>query len=91
MLAFGLLLAVSLMLAACGPKPTVTPSVPTEPPPPTTPAFNMPACVAGTGAAVDSVVFTGIDQADAAVTQLQAGQVDLYAYTVSDPNLFATV
>jgi peptide/nickel transport system substrate-binding protein len=91
MLAFGLLLAVSLMLAACGPKPTVTPSVPTEPPPPTTPAFNMPACVAGTGAAVDSVVFTGIDQADAAVTQLQAGQVDLYAYTVSDPTLFATV
>jgi peptide/nickel transport system substrate-binding protein len=51
----------------------------------------MPACVAGTGAAVDSVVFTGIDQADAAVTQLQAGQVDIYAYTVADPTLFATV
>jgi peptide/nickel transport system substrate-binding protein len=87
-LAFGLLLAVSLLLSACGPKPVVTPAVE---PTPETPAFNMPACVAGTGAAVESVVFTGIDQADAAVTQLQAGQVDLYAYTVSDPALFATV
>jgi peptide/nickel transport system substrate-binding protein len=90
MLAFGLLLAVSLVLSACGPKPTtVTPVAP--PVTPETPAFNMPACVAGTGAAVDSVVFTGIDQADAAVTQLQAGQIDIYAYTVSDPTLFATV
>jgi peptide/nickel transport system substrate-binding protein len=81
MLVLGVLVAVSMLFAACTPK-TVTPS---------TPAFNMPACVAGTGPSVDEVVFTSIDQAEAAVTQLQAGQVDIYAYTVSDPNLFATV
>jgi peptide/nickel transport system substrate-binding protein len=87
MLAFGLLMAVSLLLAACGPK---TPAVVVTTVAPVA-TFNMPACTPGKGANVDSVVFSGIDKADAAVTQLQANQVDIYAYTVSDPTLFATV
>jgi peptide/nickel transport system substrate-binding protein len=43
------------------------------------------------GAWVDSVVFTSIDQADQAVAQLQAGDIDVYAYTVADPEVFKTV
>jgi peptide/nickel transport system substrate-binding protein len=43
------------------------------------------------GAWVDNVVFTSIDQADQAVAQLQAGDIDIYAYTVADPEVFKTV
>jgi peptide/nickel transport system substrate-binding protein len=75
-----------MMLASCAPA-TPTPAViPTIPPTavPTTPP-------ARTGAWVDTVTFSSINQAEDAVTQLQAGQIDLYAYTVADPKLFATV
>jgi len=44
-----------------------------------------------TGPLANTVVFVGQDSAEAAVTQLQAGDIDIYAYTVSDPNLFDTV
>lgn len=44
-----------------------------------------------TGAWVDQVVFTSIDDANAAVSQIQAGELDIYAYTVNDPELFKTV
>lgn len=44
-----------------------------------------------TGAWVDQVVFTSIDDANAAVSQLQAGVLDIYAYTVNDPELLKTV
>jgi peptide/nickel transport system substrate-binding protein len=43
------------------------------------------------GAWVDSVIFTSQDSAAAAVTQLLAGELDIYAYSVSDPNLFNQV
>jgi len=43
------------------------------------------------GAWVDNVVFTSIDQADQAVAQLQAGDIDIYAYSVADPEVFKTV
>lgn len=44
-----------------------------------------------TGAWVDQVVFTSVDDANAAVSQIQAGELDIYAYTVDDPELFKTV
>jgi peptide/nickel transport system substrate-binding protein len=44
-----------------------------------------------TGAWVDQVVFTSIDDANAAVSQIQAGELDIYAYTVNDAELFKTV
>ncbi len=44
-----------------------------------------------TGAWVDQVVFTSIDDANAAVSQLQAGVLDAYAYSVGDAELFKTV
>jgi len=53
----------------------------TPTPPPTT----------RTGAWVDQVVFTSVDDANAAVSQIQAGELDIYAYTVDDPELYKTV
>ena len=87
MLALGFVIVLSMVLAACGggttPAPTAAPATaaPTE----------VVVAPPHMGALVDKVVFTGINQAEDAVTQLQAGQIDIYAYTVSDPNLFATV
>lgn len=43
------------------------------------------------GAWVDSVVFSEVNSADAAVTQLQAGEIDIYAYTVNNPELYKKV
>ena len=43
------------------------------------------------GAWVDEVVFTSIDAADSAVAQLQADDLDVYAYSVSDAALLETV
>jgi peptide/nickel transport system substrate-binding protein len=43
------------------------------------------------GAWVDTVVFTSIDNADQAIAQIQAGDIDVYAYTVADPLSFKTV
>jgi peptide/nickel transport system substrate-binding protein len=82
MLVIGLLVVASMILSACGGEVVETPVVtaePTEPP------------VTRTGAWVDQIVFTGIDQAEAAVTQLQAGEIDVYAYGVADAVLFETV
>ena len=64
MLVIGLLVVASMIFAACVP-PVVeeTPVVTAEPTPPP---------VTRTGAWVDQIVFTGIDQAEAAVTQLKA-------------------
>ncbi len=81
MLVIGLLVVASMILSACGGE-TVTPVVTAEPTPPP---------VTRTGAWVDQIVFTGIDQAEAAVTQLQAGEIDVYAYGVADAVLFETV
>ena len=39
------------------------------------------------GAWVDTVVFTSIDNADQAVAQIQAGDIDVYAYTVVRPTI----
>ncbi len=46
---------------------------------------------ARTGAWVDSLVFTVQEDADLAVAQLEGGDIDIYAYSVSDPELFKKV
>jgi peptide/nickel transport system substrate-binding protein len=40
---------------------------------------------------VDRVVLTSIDSAEAAVKQIQAGDIDVYAYSVDDAGVFANV
>ena len=44
-----------------------------------------------TGAWLDTVTFSKIDQADLAITQLQADQLDVYNYALKDPDLYHTV
>ena len=84
----GLLIAVSMVLAACGPAteaPTeepVAPSAPTEAPAPTeVPPTPEPTAVPRTtrhGGWLDSVTMVAVSP-DAVVTQLQAGEIDVYA------------
>jgi len=88
MLALGLVIVLSMVLAACGGTTPATTVPPTQPPATAVPPTAVPV---RQGAFVDKVVFTGINTAEDAITQLQAGQIDIYAYTVSDPKLFDTV
>jgi peptide/nickel transport system substrate-binding protein len=84
----GLLIAVSMVLAACGPAteaPTeepVAPAAPTEAPAPTeVPPPPEPTAVPRTtrqGGWLDTVTMVAVSP-DAVVTQLQAGEIDLYA------------
>jgi peptide/nickel transport system substrate-binding protein len=100
-----LLVAMSLVLAACGPQqapateepamqePQVqAPEVVTEGPaavaPTEEPAMSM---TDRKGAWVDEVVFTEENSAEAAASQLNAGQLDIYAYTVAEAPVFETV
>lgn len=46
---------------------------------------------ARTGAWIDTMVFTEQNDAAAAVAQLNADELDIYAYTVGDPEVFQTV
>ncbi len=88
------LVALSMILAACAPKPTpATPAPATKVPPTATPVppTPTPTPVPVYGALVDSVVFTSIDSPDVAISQLQAGQLDLFAETVSNPENFKVV
>ncbi len=43
------------------------------------------------GAWVDQMIFTSIDSADSAVTQLKAGEIDIYAYGVGSAATFKAV
>ncbi|NOX64094.1 MAG: ABC transporter substrate-binding protein [Chloroflexi bacterium] len=71
--------------------PTPEPPTPTPVPPTPTPIPPTPTPVPRTGAWVDSLVFTVQEDADLAVSQLEGGDIDIYAYTVSDPELFKKV
>jgi peptide/nickel transport system substrate-binding protein len=62
MLVLGLLIAVTMVLTACGPKNLST----------------VPGRQAGKGGYLDQVVFSVVDSGSA-VTQLQAGAIDVYA------------
>jgi peptide/nickel transport system substrate-binding protein len=50
-----------------------------------------PEPVTRTGGWLDLVVFTEQNSADAAISQLQSGDIDVYAYSVSSPERFAKV
>ena len=92
--AFALLIAASMVLTACGSAATPTPAAPekteapaateapTEAPTPTPPPH--------TGAWVDEVVVSTFDQ-EQAIARLQAGDVDIYADTLVDPDTYKTV
>jgi len=96
-----LLVLLSVILAACAPAATATeaPSAmteqpvatqaPTEATVPTAEPTEPP--TTRTGSWVDQVVFTKQDSAEAAVSQLNSGDVDLYAYTVAEAPVFDTV
>ncbi len=81
MIVVGLLVAFSMMLASCGPTPTATPGVPTIPPTavPTTPPARH-------GGWLDQIVFSVVSS-DSAVTQIQAGAIDVFAYALGSAQL----
>jgi peptide/nickel transport system substrate-binding protein len=102
-----LLIAFSMVLAACTPATTVVTQVVqqtqlvekttvvketqvvevTAPPEPTA----TPAPSTRTGAWVDQLVFSEQNDASAAVKQIQAGDIDIYAYSVADAAVFTEV
>ena len=98
-----LLVLLGLVLAACAPAatPIEEPAqVATQPPAEATAApTEAPAATevptqeatTRTGAWVDEVVFTKQDSAEAAVSQLNAGDIDIYAYTVAEAPVYESV
>lgn len=95
------LVLLSMMVAACAPAATATepPAAMTEEPVATDASNEAPAATEAsteprttrTGAWVDEVIFTEENSAEAAASQLNAGQLDLYAYTVAEAPVFETV
>ncbi len=96
MLVVGVIVALSMVLSGCGPNVTAT----TPPPPPANtqapqatavPPTEAPTAAPAAVTPPDSVVFTAIADAPSAVAQLQAGAIDMYPVSASDPNVFKTV
>ena len=96
-----ILVALSLMLAACAPQQASSTDEPgaednapmaseTEVPADATEEPAMPESDR-MGAWVDEVIFTEENSAEAAASQLNAGQLDIYAYTVAEAPVFETV
>jgi len=103
-----LLIAASMILAACGAptaqvitqvvketsvvqqtavvKETTIVEVTAAPQPTAAPTAS-----ARKGGWVDQLVFTEQNEASAAIKQIQADDIDVYAYTVNDPEIFNTV
>jgi len=71
--------------------PTEAPPTNTPVPPTPTPIPPTPTPIARNGAWADSLVFTVQEDADVAVSQLESKDIDIYAYTVSDPELYKKV
>lgn len=89
----GVLMAITMLVTACAPKPppAIIPPASVTPVASPTAALPTPTTVAHLGGWLDSVVFTAIADAPSAVAQLQAGTIDIYPVTVSDPQVFNTV
>ncbi len=95
----GLLIAVSMVLAACGPaetpvmteEPSAPVAAPTAVPAPTeVPPTPEPTAVPRTtrvGGWLDTVTFSVVTT-DAVITQLQAGEIDIYGNTLATPQDF---
>src|SRR5215208_2101109 len=93
-----LLMVLSMVLAACAPQAataTEAPAAQTEEPAATEAPTEAPVATepptTRTGAWVDQVVFTKQDTAEAAVSQLESGDIDVYAYTVAEAPVYETV
>jgi peptide/nickel transport system substrate-binding protein len=94
---FSLLMVAVMVLGACAPtaQPTDEAGVPEQ----TVeekqePAGSEEASAPTTdrkGAWVDEIIFTSIDEVPNAVAQIQADQLDLYAYLAQDPDTFEIV
>jgi len=92
MIALGLLMALSMVLSACGPSTTAATTEPATAAPVATEAPTAaPTAAPQTAGTLDSVVFTAIADAPSAVAQLQAGAIDMYPATGGDANTFKTV
>ena len=90
MLFLGLLIAVSLVLASCGPTPTPAPTTgPAVTQEPT--ATDEPVATTRKGGWADQLVFTSNGDMQSAVAQVQAGEIDVYAMSMADPDVFRTV
>nr|BAL54666.1 peptide/nickel transport system substrate-binding protein [uncultured Chloroflexota bacterium]BAL56879.1 peptide/nickel transport system substrate-binding protein [uncultured Chloroflexota bacterium] len=90
----GLAVVLGLLLAACGPKTPLATQLPSQPPTATAtavPPTPTPTPPPPQGSWVDSIVFSSIDSPDVAITQLKAGQLDVFAETVSNPENFKVV
>ncbi len=104
----GLVVLISMLLAACGTATTVAPTQPpaptaTQPPvaaatnttapqptavPPTATPTPVPPQIGGW---LDQMVFTKIPDLPTAVAQLQAGAIDVYAFSSTDPQVYKTI
>jgi len=73
------------------PQPTNTAPPAATAAPTNTPAPTTPPKTTRTGGWLDTVVFTGIPDAQTAVAQLQAGAIDMYDVAVPDAKLWDTV
>jgi hypothetical protein len=82
MTVLGVLIAISMLATACAPAATATPAPATAAPMTAAPATQAPAPTATPvphkGAWLDQVVFSVVDKSSA-ITQLQAGAIDIYA------------
>ena len=98
---FGLLVALSLLLAACGQAatPMAATSVPTTKAPAVEPAqaaegpAEEPTAVPQTtrkGGWADTIVFTSVDRIADAVAQIKADALDVYAFGGNDRDVFTT-
>ncbi len=93
-----LLVVFGLVLAACTPTAATEAPAVVETQEPSAPATEAPAAATEapvattrTGGWLDEIVFTSIDEVTNAVAQIQADQLDLYAYLADDPDTFEIV
>ena len=89
MLVVGVVVALSMVLTACGPNVTATPAAPAQTEAPQATATEAPTQVPPTtrkGGWLDEINFSVVDSASA-VTQLQAGAIDIYAGGLASADL----
>jgi peptide/nickel transport system substrate-binding protein len=96
-----LFVTFSLLLGACAPAQSTATREPSMPEPQSPAGTEAPSAdpteepampmTDRQGAWVDEVIFTEENSAEAAASQLNAGQLDIYAYTVAEAPVFETV
>ena len=89
---FAWLVILSMLLVACQPAaPATDQPQATQPPAATEAVATEEPTTNRTGTWVDSVVFTEENSAEAAASELNAGKLDLYAYTVAEAPVYDVV